>query len=207
MAPGYHAEPLTGGAVDGGSQGPTVDDDDLKLAYEALADTTDELELSNADLGELIEQLRRADEELQVAAAHVDALNVELAAAEADLGAADDELRTRGEAIGRLSAVLESLLGQMATPAVVIGTDGKVLAWSRGAAELWGRPAAAAVGRKASALGLGLPESLTARLDEDPTPRSDAFHVGGDDRTRRATAVPAVSEGGRLEAIVVVVAP
>jgi PAS domain-containing protein len=184
-----------------------VDDDDLKLAYEALADTTDELELSNADLGELIDQLRRADEELRAAATHVDALNTELSEAATELGAADDELKTRGEAIGRLSAVLESLLGQLATPALVVGTDGKVLAWSRGAAELWGRAAPSAVGRKVSTLGLGLPESLISRLDEDPTPRSAPFRTGGDDRARRATAIPAVSEGGRLEAVVIVVDP
>jgi two-component system CheB/CheR fusion protein len=129
----------------------------LETAYEELQSTNEELETTNEELQSTVEELETTNEELQSTNEELETMNEELHSTNDELQTINDALRDRGVELDDLNDFLESVLTSIQAGIVVIDTEMRIKAWSRGAEELWGVRREEAEGSHLLNLDIGLP--------------------------------------------------
>lgn len=113
-------------------------DQELATAREALQQTIEELETSNEELQALNEELQSTNEELQATNEELETSNEELQSTNEELITVNEELQVNSSELMGLNAELGSLLGNVPIPLLVLDNALQVARASKAAMQLFG---------------------------------------------------------------------
>ncbi len=113
-------------------------DQELATTREALQQTIEELETSNEELQALNEELQSTNEELQATNEELETSNEELQSTNEELITVNEELQVNSSELMGLNAELGSLLGNVPVPLLVLDNALQVARASKSAMQLFG---------------------------------------------------------------------
>jgi two-component system, chemotaxis family, CheB/CheR fusion protein len=164
--------------------------DEVQTANEELQSTNEELETTNEELQSSNEELETTNEELQSTNEELETMNEELQSTNEELQTLNDELRQRTDEVNHVNAFLQSVVGSLASGAVVLNQNFNILMWNHKAEDLWGLRQDEVIGRSLLNLDIGLPvEKLGATIRSCLSEETDHKEMLLDATNRRGKAI------------------
>jgi two-component system CheB/CheR fusion protein len=139
--------------------------EEVQTTNEELQSSNEELETTNEELQSSNEELETTNEELQSTNEELETMNEELQSTNEELHTVNEELRQRTDEGNRVNAFLQSVVGSLASGAVVLNQNLNILMWNQKADDLWGLREDEVKGQSLMNLDIGLPvEKLRATI-------------------------------------------
>ncbi len=130
---------------------------ELETALEELQSTNEELETTNEELQSTVEELETTNEELQSTNEELETMNAELQSTNGELQTVIQETLERGNQLGRLNSILDSIFTSLRAGVVMLDRDLRVQKWNRRSEDLWGLRPDEAQNKNFLNLDIGLP--------------------------------------------------
>jgi two-component system CheB/CheR fusion protein len=131
--------------------------EEVQTTNEELQSSNEELETTNEELQSSNEELETTNEELQSTNEELETMNEELQSTNEELQTVNEELRQRTDEVNHVNAFLQSVVGSLASGAVVLNQNFNILMWNHRAEDLWGLREDEVKGQSLMNLDIGLP--------------------------------------------------